>query len=419
MKQKYLFPNTFSQVTFLTLISIIFFSLTVKSDLVVAPYTMQVVNAICLTQLQNGGYILGRSSGLNLVIEFRNSENVVVTTITQPMESTSLIPGIVRCTSLGNGNVVIIYAAKISNFSRFVIQGYIYSQDGILVKNRFTIVDESIARDSPDINVITSDKFIVTWQTFVIGSTWKIEALIINNDGSFADTDKFNIFNTVEAQFPRICKFSEGKVFIVFQTNGIDGNGIGSAGAYVTSDRSISGVAVINKTTSSNEGMPVCSVMNDGKIVIAYNSNNFVGSIIFARIFSPNQTVYLDQIIVNVATNVSSKYHPEIIQMKYGGFIISYIYYTVSGTTTTFYYSYSAYNMYAVNTVSMLTGFTFANNEFSYGQSMAILNNGKIRIAVQTTTGYNVSYLDNFVCDANCLWCNSTNKCELCNDGKF
>jgi len=217
----------------------------------------------------------------------------------------------------GDGDSSGIYVRPVSSLGSF-------PAGGAIRVNSWTDGEQT----APDLAVVETGNVAVVWASKdVDGSSWGIAGRLISPDGSpVADEFQVNLHGDGEQSNPAVTALAGGGFVVCWDGSLANGDGHGVAARLFSNDGTASTQDVaINSTESGNQVMPVPVALSDGRLVVVWQGSGQDGNGegIFFRILGAELSPTSGEIPANFQYDGNQKY-PDGIGLVDGGFVLTW-----------------------------------------------------------------------------------------------
>jgi hypothetical protein len=168
-----------------------------------------------------------------------------------------------------------------------------------------TIVTQEVNEQVRSSTTALNDgRFLISWTADTGPTNLKdIKARIYNADGT-AVSDPFTVNSTLrfDQNFSHAVEMTDGRIFVVYESSdgGVSGKEI-RARIFTSNGTPTGPDVVINSTTSNDQSIPDVEVLSDGRLLVAWRSDEgaATGIDIRARLFNSNGTALGPDFIMN------------------------------------------------------------------------------------------------------------------------
>jgi hypothetical protein len=302
-------------------------------DYVVNTTTASSQTSPSVTTLSDGGFVVSwRSFEVGSANDIRGraydadgnpvGDDFIINTTTANNQSAPTITG------LSDGGFVVSWTSE-EGAGAVDIRGRMYSPSGTPVSDDF-IINTTTDGDQSDstISSLGDGRFVVTWRSFEAGSSsFDIRGRVYDANG-VPDGDDFivNTTTTDEQGQTTTAGLSDGRFIVSWRSfeagsssfdircRMFDANGVPVGDDFI-----------VNTTTADEQGQPSITVLDDGRFVVTWRSDETASSStdIRGRMFDANGVPEGDDFIVN-STTVNDQSDPSITALSDGRLVASW-----------------------------------------------------------------------------------------------
>ena len=182
------------------------------------------------------------------------------------------------------------------------------------------------AQDMPWVSAFADGGMVAVWQSaYQDGSPSSVYYRVFDGDGNPSGEErKANQFSEQNQQDPCVATFSDGRFLIVWESLQNDGDLWGGFGRLFGRDgQALGDEFQVNTHVESSQQMPRAAVLNDGRFLVVWQSDQQDGSKrgIFAQLFDNQGGRTGAEFMVNTHTDDEQKM-PALATFEAGGFVV-------------------------------------------------------------------------------------------------
>ncbi|WP_107851448.1 VCBS domain-containing protein [Oceanimonas marisflavi] len=277
--------------------------------------------------LNNGGFVISWYSGGDIVARrFDGDGNALGSEFQinrEPFSTSQFNP---KVQGLNDGGFVIVWATLPLDGDGYGIAGQRYDVNGNRVGDVFIVNDQTLGNQSaPDLAVRADGALVVVWRDQYTG---EMAQKIIESP---ADVTLAGFVNEViqNNQSPAITALADGGHLLVWMAShsgNPDASGYGVYGRRFDAEgQAVDGEFLINTTTNGDQRYPSVAGLENGHVVVVWQSQNLDGSGngIVGRLYDANGTAIGGEFLINQGT-ANEQIESSVTALAGGGFAVSW-----------------------------------------------------------------------------------------------
>ena len=183
---------------------------------------------------------------------------------------------------LDDGGFVVTWESSIGDGSGYSVVAQRFDSNGNAVGNEFQVnTTTASSQDNPSVTGLTGGGFVITWESSGQDDSGNgVCGQIYDSNGDAVGGEiQLNTYTTGNQDDVNVTALTDGGFFAVWNSMDQDGNRYGVYGQrFDSSGNSVGDELLINDTTLGDQDEPDVAVLNDGTIVVTWESHNVDGS---------------------------------------------------------------------------------------------------------------------------------------------
>lgn len=335
-----------------------------------------------ISALPNGGYVIvwDTDSGIRAQL-FRPGGQAKGSTIAVTQSSNS--ENRPDVTTLADGSFVVAYTA-LRTSTNAAIKAQKFSADGTPQGAEFTVfLDIGKTSFDPEIAALEGGGYVVAYNGLGRdGSSFSYHARVFDADGTPRSGD-FRVNQTTDSfqSFGDITGLQDGGFAVAWRSREVDGSFYAVMLRLYDADGTARTNEIrVNQYWQDSQSNPSITVLKNGKILVAWDSDGQDGSDegVYARVMNADGSPASNEFQVHTQTS-SVQYFPEVTALSDGGFVVVWTHFTSADTAAIVAQRFDA----GGNRVGAETKVSTGNNDLDIRVQVAELAGGVIAVSWQ------------------------------------
>ena len=252
-----------------------------------------------LTALNDGGYVIvwhGTSDGSSYGIHFQryDAAGVAQSGETLVNSHTSSFQANASIDTLDDGSFVVTWQSYNQDGSSQGVYGQRFASDGTALGGEFQVNSTTAgAQYYADVSAINGGGFVAVWYD---SNNADVHGQIFDGDGNSVGSEFVINSTTTDTQDEvQVSRLATGGFVVTWTSAGQDGDGDGVYGqAFDASGNKVDGEFLVADTTAGDQNTSALATLDDGRVVVAWQSPDSSGSGISAKVLGFGATAAED-----------------------------------------------------------------------------------------------------------------------------